>query len=204
MEGEGGVGKPIDSVLSLQPRDTNLTFILFSRDSDQGVPFSQSQQSYLRSCKDEEHNISYNISPIRDNRDRIFGVVMVLRDVTREYEQRMQLEKVSKEAREAEKTMGNFLSTMSHEIRTPLNALIGFTELLQDRSFSAEDSHEYLSSIHLSSKTLLMLINDILDLSKLEAGQMAIIRLACGYLRFSGNQGHLPSQSQREKSEAFL
>ena len=70
--------------------------------------------------------------------------------------------------------MGNFLSTMSHEIRTPLNALIGFTELLQDRSINAEDSREYLSAIHLSSKALLMLINDILDLSKLEAGQMVI------------------------------
>ena len=173
----GAVGKPIDSVLRLCNPVTRTPLDIHSLLKEtltKGVSFSQSQQSYLRSCKDEEHNISYNISPIRDNRDRIFGVVMVLRDVTREYEQRMQLEKVSKEAREAEKTMGNFLSTMSHEIRTPLNALIGFTELLQDRSISAEDSHEYLSSIHLSSKTLLMLINDILDLSKLEAGQMAI------------------------------
>ncbi len=171
------VGKPIDSILKLynpvtrSPLEINS---LLRQTLAKGLSVSRSQQSHLCSSDGKEYNISYSISPIRDNRDKIFGTVMVLRDVTREYEQRMQLEKVSKEAREAEKAMGNFLSTMSHEIRTPLNALIGFTELLQDRSINAEDSREYLSAIHLSSKALLMLINDILDLSKLEAGQMVI------------------------------
>ncbi|MCK9314676.1 MAG: ATP-binding protein [Verrucomicrobia bacterium] len=171
------VGKPIDSVLKLynsitrSPVEINS---LLKQTLTKGLSVPQSQQSHLCSSDGREYNISYNVSPIRDSRGRIFGAVMVLRDVTREYEQRMQLEKVSKEAREAEKAMGNFLSTMSHEIRTPLNALIGFTELLQDRSINTEDAREYLSAIHLSSKALLMLINDILDLSKLEAGQMVI------------------------------
>lgn len=171
------VGKPIDSVLKLYNSVTHSPVeinSLLKQTLTRGLPIPQSQQSHLCASDGREYNISYNISPIRDGRERIFGAVMVLRDVTREYEQRVQLEKVSREAREAEKSMGNFLSTMSHEIRTPLNALIGFTELLQDRSINAKDSREYLSAIHLSSKALLMLINDILDLSKLEAGQMMI------------------------------
>lgn len=171
------VGKPLDSVLKLynsvtqSPVEINS---LLKQTLTRGLPIPQSWQSHLCASDGREYNISYNISPIRDGRERIFGAVMVLRNVTREYEQRMHLEKVSREAREAEKAMGNFLSTMSHEIRTPLNALIGFTELLQDRSINTEDAREYLSAIHLSSKALLMLINDILDLSKLEAGQMMI------------------------------
>jgi signal transduction histidine kinase len=77
-------------------------------------------------------------------------------------------------AEDANQAKSEFLANMSHELRTPLNHIIGFTELLLDKSFGklTEIQKEYLTDVHDSSKHLLSLINDILDLSKVEAGKL--------------------------------
>jgi signal transduction histidine kinase len=83
----------------------------------------------------------------------------------------------AKEAAEtASRTKSEFLANMSHELRTPLNHIIGFTELVVDKQFGAlnEAQEEYLNDALSSSRHLLSLINDILDLSKVEAGKLAL------------------------------
>ncbi|MDO5582006.1 MAG: PAS domain-containing protein, partial [Planctomycetia bacterium] len=86
-----------------------------------------------------------------------------------------QLEAAVKDAQDADKAKSFFLASMSHEIRTPLNAIIGFADLLKDFSLTRQVQQEYLSSIAFAGNSLLQLINDILDLSKLEAGQFVFI-----------------------------
>ena len=85
-----------------------------------------------------------------------------------------ELNNAIKAAESAAKAKSLFLATMSHEIRTPLNAILGFSQLLQDESLPPTEAGEYLKSIHYAGNALLSLINDILDLSKLDADQMII------------------------------
>jgi signal transduction histidine kinase/CheY-like chemotaxis protein/HPt (histidine-containing phosphotransfer) domain-containing protein len=79
-------------------------------------------------------------------------------------------------AEQSEKHEQQFLANMSHEIRTPMNAVLGMTNLLLDTKLE-EKQVKYLSAISTSSKNLLVIINDILDLSKLEAGKMEIEKI---------------------------
>src|SRR4029078_5950649 len=76
----------------------------------------------------------------------------------------------------ASKHKSEFLANMSHELRTPLNAIIGFTQVLQQKLFGEvnDKQEEYLEDIHGSANHLLALINDVLDLSKVEAGQVEL------------------------------
>lgn len=83
------------------------------------------------------------------------------------------LNESEKKAKEAARIKENFLANMSHEIRTPMNALLGFTNLLQRKRLD-DESRQYVQSIQKSGENLLTIVNDILDLSKIEAGMMRI------------------------------
>ncbi|MDC0666164.1 PAS domain-containing sensor histidine kinase [Nannocystis radixulma] len=82
-------------------------------------------------------------------------------------------------ALEASRTKSVFLANMSHELRTPLNAIIGYTELLAEEREVEDELHRDLGRIHGAATHLLELINNILDLSKIEAAKMEITRERC-------------------------
>src|SRR5690348_9700453 len=87
-----------------------------------------------------------------------------------------EIEEKSRQVESASRHKSEFLANMSHELRTPLNAIIGFSEVLSERMFGDinEKQAEYLADILESARHLLALINDILDLSKIEAGRMEL------------------------------
>lgn len=84
-------------------------------------------------------------------------------------------EKATREAREANKAKSSFLANMSHDIRTPMNAIVGITELMNHETGLSEKMHSYIVKIQNSSRYLLSLINDILDMSKIESGEVRLV-----------------------------
>ena len=101
------------------------------------------------------------------------GLLGVTRDISeRKRAEQLYQAKIAAEASNAAKS--EFLSNMSHELRTPLNHIMGFTELILGKNFGDlnETQEEYLTDVYQSSQHLLSLVNEILDVSKIEAGKL--------------------------------
>ncbi|QDV46216.1 Autoinducer 2 sensor kinase/phosphatase LuxQ [Stieleria neptunia] len=116
-----------------------------------------------------------NASPVQGSEGKCRGVLVSFDDVTQLEETKRDLTVAKRAADDANRAKSEFLARMSHEIRTPMNAILGYTDVLR-RGFdtSVTDRQEYLDTIHGSGEHLLALINDILDLSKVESGQMEL------------------------------
>jgi PAS domain S-box-containing protein len=137
-------------------------------------------------------DVLFNGSVYKDDRGNVIGVVVVARDITDQKriatelteaivfaelatglaeEAKIKAENATRIAENAVKSKQQFLSNMSHEIRTPMNSIIGFTKVVLRTELTAKQK-EYLTAIKMSGDTLIVLINDILDLAKVDAGKM--------------------------------
>ncbi len=101
-------------------------------------------------------------------------LLAVVRDITNQCQTEQKLTEAKMRAEESDKLKSAFLANMSHEIRTPLNSIIGFSELLLDDETEQSDKENFLNLISNAGKSLLQLIDDIIDISKIEAGQIKI------------------------------
>lgn len=116
--------------------------------------------------------IQSSVFPVKSAHGYLLGIVS--RDISESKQTEMMLKIAKEKAEEASRAKSTFLANISHEIRTPLNAIMGFTEILKEFQAGNSRFKDHLSGIEKSSKALISLINDILDLSRVEAGKMEI------------------------------
>jgi PAS domain S-box-containing protein len=130
----------------------------------------------VRAHNGAETVVSYNAATFHNRDRKLQGVFAAARDVTERKLFERALEEKNVELEHATRMKSEFLAAMSHELRTPLNAIIGFSEALRDGLIGemSETQHDYIGDIFTSGQHLLSLINDILDLSKVEAGMMSL------------------------------
>jgi len=114
-------------------------------------------------------------TPLKDDRGETFGVLGVAYNITKRKEREDLLEEAKQEAERANRLKSEFLANMSHEIRTPMNAVLGYSDILARKLADSPENLSYVEGIHKSGKNLISLINDILDLSKIEAGKLDIV-----------------------------
>ncbi len=135
---------------------------------------------YLQDAEGKRRSFMANGSPVPGADGKPAGMLVSLDDVTALEEQEIQLRLARDAAEQANRAKSDFLANMSHEIRTPMNAILGFAELLRRGwHHHPQDAERHLDTILGSGRHLLALINDILDLSKVEAGRLEVERVDC-------------------------
>jgi PAS domain S-box-containing protein len=118
--------------------------------------------------------VSLSASLIRDTNDKPIGIATITQDISDRKAYERNLEAAKEKAEESDRLKSAFLANMSHEIRTPMNAILGFSELLRIEEVTKEVRDEYTKIIHNKGNELMLIINDIIDISKIEAGDVKI------------------------------
>jgi PAS domain S-box-containing protein len=111
---------------------------------------------------------------IPDNSGKVVQFLGISRDITERRKIEFQLHTALEKAEESDMLKSAFLANMSHEIRTPMNGIIGFADLLADPDIPMDKRLKYAEIINVNGRHLLSIINDIIDLSKIEAGQVSV------------------------------
>jgi len=212
-------GRPFDEVFHILDEDTRRPVESpAARVLRDGLVVGLASHTTLVARDGTERPIADSGAPIRDARGQLKGVVLVFRDQSEDREQEavrinsIRLEAQNRQIQEANRLKSEFLANMSHELRTPLNAIIGFAELIHDGVVRPDTPQhkEFMLDILTSSRHLLSLINDVLDLAKVESGKLEFrsepvdlsnpITEVLGILRTTAAEKHISVVSEVDAS----
>ncbi|MFA6125773.1 MAG: ATP-binding protein [Bacteroidales bacterium] len=171
-----------------KPPDQFIGKSLESLVDDEGIPFLDQNlihritkthqaeiiEGELHSVHGGKMDIEIRILPEARGINKDLHQVLLIRDITIRKEAERRILKAKKKAEESDLLKSAFLANMSHEIRTPLNAIVGFSQIILDEDLSREEQQRFFDYIHQNSNQLINLVNDIIDLSKLQSNQLVI------------------------------
>lgn len=141
----------------------------------EGRSFKSELLNYTRSG--EAYWVHFQITPIRNTQGEVERFVSIQTDSTELRRTQQELESAKERAESASEAKTQFLATISHEMRTPLNVILGSTDIALDGAGTDDDVQPHLERINANAEILLRLISDMLDVSKIEAGQVDFERI---------------------------
>lgn len=136
-------------------------------------------ESVIKNVKGSSIPVVMSVSAIVDDANALSGYIGVIHDVSKQKLTEQTLIEAKNVAEQADKLKSMFLANISHEIRTPMNSIVGFSELLSEPDVNHDDKREYISIIQKNCETLLNLIDNLLDISQIEAGQLSLTYSNC-------------------------
>lgn len=159
----------------------NYTAKYFDREQEEIIgmkmsDFFNSFENGLVNLKGTNRVCELDITKAKDQFDELVYTICFVRDVTKERENRLMLEESRELAESANRAKSNFLANMSHEIRTPMNAIIGMSQIILKEEELPQKIATQVKEINSAGNNLLGIVNDILDISKIEAGKYEIIK----------------------------
>jgi two-component system CheB/CheR fusion protein len=177
--GKDAIGKPFLEILPEMKNQPYMKMLLDVLHNNK-KHFGKEEPAHFIRANGEKETVYFNFSyqPYRENDGTVSGVIVFASDVTEQVlavhkvkESKIELLLAKDNAEKAVRSKQQFLSNMSHEIRTPLNSILGFTNVLQKTKLNSEQE-EFVQAIKSSGNALNLLVNDILDLAKVDAGKM--------------------------------
>jgi PAS domain S-box-containing protein len=187
------------------PNDMNLVRNFISDltlGNDSRIEFRRThlnEENLITSHQNEHQWISFKSFAVRDSAGRVHRMVGVAEDITESKNAQIALKEAKDAADTANQAKSEFLANMSHEIRTPLGAMMGFAEIVGNFQNSDEEKHEALQAILRNGHQLNKIIDEILDLSKVEAGKLELEEEAFELIPFMSDVTTLLSLQAREK-----
>jgi two-component system CheB/CheR fusion protein len=179
------VGHPVEEIFHIISEETRQPAIIPIKETlEHGTILGLANHILLIARDGSERGIDDSCAPIRNLDGQVIGAVLVFRDVTerREIENGLkkaheELKALTTELERVARVKSEFLANMSHELRTPLNSINGFSEILYDETFGPLNGKQkqYINNVLTSGQHLLQLINQILDMAKVESGKMKLV-----------------------------
>lgn len=173
-----------------------------------GIPLEGGDNTEINLMRDDGRRITAEMRVMQTVWEDAPAYLATLRDISARKEAEQALQRAKQQAEQANEMKSQFLANMSHELRTPLNSILGFAEMMQTETLGPVGNRkyvEYVDFIHRSGAHLLNLINELLDLSKAEAGQLELYEAAFNVSETIGNAvGSMQAQAERGKIRLVL
>ncbi|WP_342643342.1 PAS domain-containing sensor histidine kinase [Rhodoligotrophos ferricapiens] len=197
IDAREALGRPLSDFLTAESAKTFKDYLAALVDGTLTTIFNDGREVTGIERQGGEIPLFLTMSPVEDG-DRFCAV---LRDITHWKKAEADLRAAKEEAERTSAQKSEFLANISHELRTPLNAILGFSEVMKAERFGAIRNDKYLGyigDIHASGEHLLSLINDLLDLSKVEAGKLELNFTAVNLVDVVDQAVHIMQDQARE------